>query len=304
MFLNKFSIFLVFITLLGSVISCNVDEEDVNEVFTWEYVQGFGTGQTIQNYTSPEYSIVPSDTNLRIVGYPNTDDSLIINLGTLEGSELTIGEYKLGINDFFTLTFYKNGAVYEATDGAIDVTYINNRIDFNFEAEFSNGSRLSNGVADNLLIGNADTSSTGGVTPTPTPIIGTIEATVNGAAFLWDSLECSATFVTSTPQYLAIAGSSVSNTISMAFTDVDSPNKLSNLVGQTLQLSMTDNIINYVETGGGSPIYFASSSGEAKIVSYSDNVLTMTFSGIFADISDPTTTIPFENGEVKAIYVE
>lgn len=307
MFSNKFSIFLVFITLLIGVISCNVDveKEEVDEVFTWEYVKGFGTAAITENHTSPTYSITPSLTNVKIIGYSNAEDSLIINLGTLEGNELTIGEYQFGVNNFFTLTFFDDGVEHKATSGSINVNYINNRIDFDFDVEFLNGNRLSNGLGDNLLIGNADTSSSVNPPPPPVPtdVVGTIEATINGAIFKWDSLACEATF-TATPSYLAVTGQNLSNIISMAFTNVNDINTLSNLVGQTIPLSTTGNIINYVELGGVTPTYYVSTSGQATFVEFTDNILSMTFSGQFINASDPSIEIPFINGEVKAIVVD
>lgn len=298
MFLNKFSIFLVFISLLGSVISCNVEEEDVNEVFTWDYVQGFGTGAITENYSSPNYTITTDPTNHKIVGYPNTQDSLVINLGNLLGSELTVGEYKLGINDFITLSFYKNGVVHEATSGAININYINSRIDFDFDVEFANGNSLTNGFGDNLLINNVDTPT---VVDPPVVEVGTIESTINGAKFTWSNNETNATFV-AFPQHLTISGVSISNNISMAFQQIDSPAKLTSLIGQTVQLGTLGNIINYTTTGG-IPAAYQSTSGQASFVSYSNNILTMTFSGEFTNVLDATDKIPFSNGEVKAILV-
>ncbi len=298
MFSNKFSIFLVFITLLGSVFSCNVEEEDDNEVFTWDYVQGFGTAASKVSYSSPNYTIVKSEVDHIIKGYPNAEDSLIIKLGNLQGHELTVGEYKFGLNDFFTLKFYKNGAVYEATSGAINVTYLNSRIDFDFDVVLSNGNSLSNGLGDNLLLNNLD--STPVVTP-PVQEIGTIEATINGAKFTWGETQTAASFQSS-PQYLLISGASVSNGISMAFTEVDSPAKLSSLIGKTISLGLSGNIINY-STMGGIPQTYISTSGVAYFSSYENNILTLTFSGEFTNGADITEKIPFVNGEVKAILV-
>lgn len=298
MLLNRFSVFLVFITLLGSVISCNVEEEDVDEVFKWEHVTGSGTAETVENYTSPNYKVTTTLTNMRIVGYPNDTDSLVINLGNLEGNELTVGEYGFGINNFFNLSFFKNGAVYNATAGSINVNYINSRIDFDFDVELSNGSRLTNGLADNLLLTNEGEPD--GEKPVQ-EVIGTIEATINGAKFTWDKPECSATFA-SAPSYLAITGISVSNSISMAFTEIDSPAKLETLVGQTVQLGNSSNIINYTTTGGIAANY-VTESGQAQFVSYSNNILTVNFSGVFVNGIDATDKIPFENGVVKAILI-
>jgi len=298
MLLNKFSVFLVFISLLGSVISCNVEEEEVDEVFKWEHVTGFGTAAPVVSYSSPEYKISKTKTNLRIVGYPNTQDSIVINLGNLEGNELTIGEYGFGINNFFNLSFFKNGTVYNATEGSINVTYLNSRIDFNFDVDLSNGTRLTNGLGDNLLLNNEGTPGT--VQP-PVVEIGTIEATINGALFTWDDSECNAAFTIS-PQYLGINGISTSNIISMAFTEIDSPNKLSTLVGQTVQLGLSGNILNYSTTGGTMTNYIAE-SGQAYFSSYSNNILSINFSGIFIVNGNPAEKIPFTNGQVKAIFV-
>lgn len=295
---NRFSVFLVFIFLLGSMISCNVEKEDTDEVFQWEHVQGGGIGVTTINYNSPSYKISKTPTNLKIVGYPNTEDSLVINLGNIEGHELTVGNYKLGLNNFFNLSFFKNGAVYNATDGYVNVSYLNSRIDFDFDVDLSNGTRLENGIADNLLLNNIDTP--GVVTP-PTQEIGTIEATINGAKFLWDKSESNATF-NSTPQYLNIIGSSVSNSISMAFTQIDSPAKLASVIGQTVQLGTADNLINYVTTGGVTTGYTAT-SGQVHFVSFNNNILTLTFQGEFTNALDPNDKIPFTQGEVKAILV-
>lgn len=298
MLLNKFSVFLVFISLLGTMISCDVDEEDTNEVFQWEHVQGSGLGATIINYNSPSYSISKTPTNLKIIGYPNNQDSLIINLGNLEGHELTIGNYKLGLNNFFNLSFFKNGAVYNATEGYVNVSYLNNRIDFDFDVDLSNGTRLESGLADNLLLNNVDTPGT--VAP-PVQEIGTIEATINGAKFLWDKSECIATF-NSTPKYLNIAGTAVSNNITMAFANIDSPAKLASKVGQTVQLGTSEYLINYVTTGGVTSGYGAT-SGQVHFVSFDNNILTLTFQGEFTNILDPNDKIPFTQGEVKAILV-
>jgi len=299
--LNKFSVFLLFISLLASMISCNVEEEDDKEVFQWEQITGFGATATTESFNSPNYNVTKSITNLKIVGYPNSTDSVVINLGNLEGDELTIGEYKFGFNSFFNLSFFKDGIVYNATSGLINVTYLNNRIDFDFDVELSNGTRLSNGLGDNLLLSNSDIGPGSGDGEPPVTEIGTIEATINGAHFLWDKSESVATF-TANPGYLAINGTSSANAISMAFTEITSSGKLSTLVGQTVQLGLSSNLISYATYGGTTENYITE-SGQAYFSSYSDNILSISFTGMLINPLDPTVKIPVENGEVKAIFV-
>lgn len=288
----KFLFFFIFSCL---IISCDGEKEDVNEKFSWDYTINTVGGQTTFEYNSPDYHILQSDSNHVIKGYPNAEDSIEIVLGNLFGHELKVGEYKFGFGDYTSLTLFRNGEVLRANSGVLNLSYINNRMDFDFEGTFLNGSFLESGIADNLLIGQEGTSDT---TDTPTTIeIGTIEAKVDGALFKWNKEDCLGTLNTS---ILAISGSNLANTISLTMVELSSDQKINNAIGKVLTL---DGITNNLSYSTATKTYITK-SGQIRVESYKDNIITMSFNAVLANIADATDQIPVVDGKVEALKLQ
>lgn len=297
MIFKKFiSLFFIFSIFLG-FISCDAEKEDTNEVFTWE--QTNVVSNTITPYDALNYTAVFNTTNLQIKGFPNLQDSIVINLGNLEGDELTVGTYEFGWSDFHNLTFFKNGNLLKAVSGFIKITYINRRIDFQFEATLSDGNKLTSGLGDNLNL--YKTTGAIDITPPTDPgptAVGTIDAKINGALFSWDDSQTSGYINTST---LVIGGTSAANTLLLYLHDINSEADIQSKVGQIINLTPTVGNITYVLNAG--PVSYANSTATLKITEFKNKIITAEFSGNLVNNADPTDVIPLENGKVNALLL-
>lgn len=297
MLLKKHS-FLIFLSFIFGLISCNVEEEDTKEKFIWDYSNS--TTLTVTSYSSPVYEIKFNKTNLHIKGLPNTQDSLVINLGNLNGDELKVGTYEFGFSNFFNLSFYQNGVKKDAESGQIEITYINNRIDFNFDVVLSDGNLLKSGLGSNLNLYQKG-STVDPIDPEPgVTEIGTIIATLDGIVNNWESTDTDANFL-NTSNTVSLYGSNAINTISMVLYNISSIEDLKNKVGNSYDLSTVNASLNYTLTSS-SKSYFAN-SGTLKVISYKDNILSLSFNGELQNVLDNTDKITITNGSVNSIKV-
>lgn len=295
---NFLNIFIFLFISLGFV-SCESDKESRNESFTWDLKNNTVGVNTVEPFEATEYSVFKTELSHRIVGYINSTDSLVIVLGNLKDHELTIGDYKFGFSETTRLTYFENGVPNKAKSGVCSISYLNQRISFNFDAFLTDGHLIENGIAEDLIINVEGVTGQSDTTTTTTVEVGTIEAKIDGAFFEWDKSQCSGKLFANT---LQIDGANTANSISLYFVGLTTNELIKDAVGKTFNIGDGTTNISYI-VNGSAKFYFGN-SGSVKFESYENNILTLSFNANMVNNTDATDEIPLVNGKVKALKIE
>lgn len=165
MSLKRFFILSILSCFALSVFSCNEDEEETNVKFEWDYVkrkikiEGTDTSWVVDTsvkYIVDEYSIIKDANTMKIMGHTTSNDSIVIdfeNNGSAtpnSPAKMTVGEYTIGGNDKYNLTFFKENQPLICIHGYANISYLNSRVDIDFYSKLANGYAMENGIAENL----------------------------------------------------------------------------------------------------------------------------------------------------------
>ncbi|MGB0428135.1 MAG: hypothetical protein ACPGEC_04335 [Flavobacteriales bacterium] len=273
------SIFSIFIAVLSVGVfstSCDVETENTNESLNWTH--NLFTSQETKS-TSDYYSVYNAD-GLKIVGQINATDSVVIRMGVVGTNELKVGSYLLKKNGFYTIQLHKNGNTTKALSGNIHLFRVQNRVDFDFEANLEDGTRLEFGEARNLLLNTEDPKDSS----KPTTQEGTIVADINGQTQAWNKNETYGQFAPAF-EYLGLGGNSVAHSIAFSANGYTSKAEIIQDLNTTLDLNQIT--LNY--TINSTNQTYTLTFGTAKFLAFNDqNELTISIeNGILDNVSAP-----------------
>lgn len=135
LYLNRLFIVLCLVLF---VLSCSKIEEYPT---SFHFQNKAGVTQVVSEYSAPFI-----DSTLDIYGLLNSDT---LHFHFKEGPNgLVVGEKQLSEDGIYQLTYVKNNIRKQATEGYIQIDYINRFMDFTFEALFDDGDSIKNGVGE------------------------------------------------------------------------------------------------------------------------------------------------------------
>ena len=141
--------YIIYVILsICSIISCTKTQEYPTN---FHFQNKEGATKVVSDYSAPFI-----DSTLDIYGLVNNDT---LHFHFKEGiNQLVVGEKQLTKDGIYQLSYVKNNIHKKATEGYVQIDYINRFMDFTFEASFDDGDSIKNGVGDHVWFNKGDLS--------------------------------------------------------------------------------------------------------------------------------------------------
>ncbi len=302
-----FKILSAFLVISG-LYSCNVDEEDTNEEFSFTVID---TDIQHRITDTADYELTISAEGLHLEGIFGSD-TLIFSLQATQDLPIIIGEYEFSENDFYSITHLTDSSRAFGILGSIDFSEVSKRISADFfnvwvvDPVLGKGYSIE-GKIRNLIVtqplNNPDSDPSDPNAPFNIDYIAErqdgISANINVFPYIAPIENCIGEI---SENEIKVEGlDTLGNKITITIYDVTNTfvGKTYNVISD-LDFDDSKASIHYENED----TQFKSSSGKAYVKSIDEeNKVTIVFKCLLQDVNDPTNLFIVDDGAVKNVQL-